>query len=63
MPHGSARAGSLWSHSQPEAAVLYLSTVDFPDAYRVNLWVQHLSDRDSTAEEALSDFTVSRLLP
>jgi erythromycin esterase-like protein len=30
---------------------------DFPDAFRVNLWAQGLSARDSTAEEALSDFT------
>lgn len=32
---------------------------DFPDAQRANMWVQHLSDRDDTADEALSEFTVS----
>jgi erythromycin esterase-like protein len=30
---------------------------DFPDAQRANMWVQHLSDRDNTADEALSEFT------
>jgi hypothetical protein len=34
------------------------NSADFPDAQRANMWVQHLSNRDDTADEALSEFTV-----
>ena len=43
---------SLLSHVSSRACA------DFPDAQRANIWVQHLSDRDDTADEALSEFTV-----
>ena len=35
---------------------------DFPDAFKANLWVQHLSDEAHTPDEALSEFTVRILL-
>ena len=34
-----------------------LPVVDFPDAFRANLWVRGLS-QDSSANEALADFKV-----
>jgi hypothetical protein len=33
---------------------------DFPDAFKANLWVQHLSDEAHTPDEALSEFRVRR---
>ncbi len=44
-----------------DEADAHADIADWPDAFRVNLWVQHLSDRDGSADEALGDFKV--LLP
>lgn len=38
--------------------VVIVAPADFPDAFRANMWAQHLSDKDSDADSALSDFTV-----